>query len=521
MSEKPRYYITTAISYPNGPPHIGHAYEVVATDAIARFKRLDGYDVFFLTGTDEHGSKIQQTAAKEGMTARELVDRNVPRFRAMVGRMNCSNDDFIRTTEERHHRASQAIWERMEKNGDIYLDKYAGWYSVRDEAYYAEDETQLNEHKVRIATKTGTPVEWVEEESYFFKLSAYQDKLLDLYARVPDFVLPRERLNEVASFVRGGLQDLSISRTTFDWGVRVPGNDKHIMYVWVDALTNYITAAGFPDDSSLKFKRYWPCDLHVIGKDIVRFHAVYWPAFLMSAGIDVPRRIFSHGFLFNRGEKMSKSVGNVIDPFTMTDAYGVDQFRYFFLREVPFGQDGNYSHEAIVNRINADLANDLGNLAQRSLSMIARQLGGVLPKPGPFSDSDKAILAAADAMIGAAREHMKTQQLHQVLNAVWAVVADANRYFAGEAPWALAKTDPARQGTVLYVTAEVLRQVAILTQPFIPASAGKLLDILGVPGTERGFDRLGSADKRIAAGTALPAPAPVFPRYVEPEAAKA
>ncbi len=381
MAEQPRYYITTAIAYPNGPPHIGHAYEVIATDAIARFMRLDGYDVFFLTGTDEHGQKIQQTAAKEGITAKELVDRNVIQFRAMVERMNCSNDDYIRTTEERHHRSSEEIWRRMEKNGDIYLDKYAGWYSVRDEAYYAEDETHLNEHKVRLSSKTGTPVEWVEEESYFFKLSAYQDKLLKLYER-ENYVLPKERLNEVASFVRGGLQDLSISRTTFDWGIRVPGNPKHIMYVWVDALTNYITAAGFPDDNSEKFKRYWPADLHVIGKDIVRFHAVYWPAFLMSAGIEVPRRVFSHGFLFNRGEKMSKSVGNVIDPFTMSDAYGVDQFRYFFLREVPFGQDGNYSHEAIVNRINADLANDLGNLAQRSLTMINKQLGGVLPKPG-------------------------------------------------------------------------------------------------------------------------------------------
>ncbi len=520
MSEKPRYYITTAIAYPNGPPHIGHAYEVIATDAIARFKRLDGYDVFFLTGTDEHGQKIQQTATREGITARQLVDRNVVQFRAMVERMNCSNDDYIRTTEDRHHRSSQAIWQRMEKNGDVYLSKYAGWYSVRDEAYYAEDETHVNEHKVRLATKSGTPVEWVEEESYFFRLSAYQQKLLALFER-PDYVLPKERLNEVASFVRGGLQDLSISRTTFDWGVRVPGNDKHIMYVWVDALTNYITAAGFPDTDSEKFRRYWPADLHVIGKDIVRFHAVYWPAFLMSAGIEVPKRIFSHGFLFNRGEKMSKSVGNVIDPFTMADAYGVDQFRYFFMREVPFGQDGNYSHEAIVNRINADLANDLGNLAQRSLTMVNKQLGGTLPAPGTFSDNDRTILAAADAMIATAREHMKTQQLHQVLNAIWAVVADANRYFAGEAPWALARTDPARQGTVLYVTAEVLRQVGILCQPFIPASAGKLLDILGVPAGEREFDRLGDAGKRLAPGMALPAPAPVFPRYVEPEAAKA
>jgi methionyl-tRNA synthetase len=513
------FYITTAISYPNGPPHIGHAYEVIATDAIARFMRLDGYDVYFLTGTDEHGQKIQQTATREGITARELVDRNVEKFRAMVERFNCSNDDFIRTTEDRHHKSSIGIWEKMAANGDIYLDKYAGWYSVRDEAYYAEDETALNEQKVRVSTKTGTPVEWVEEESYFFRLSAYQDKLLKLYADVPDFVLPRERLNEVASFVKSGLQDLSISRTTFDWGVRVPGNDKHIMYVWVDALTNYITAVGYPDERSEKFKRYWPAALHVIGKDIVRFHAVYWPAFLMSAGVAVPKRIFSHGFLFNRGEKMSKSVGNVIDPFTLTDVYGVDPLRYFFLREVPFGQDGNYSHDAIVNRINADLANDLGNLAQRSLSMIGKQLKGALPKPGVFSDNDKTILAAADAMIERSREHMKTQQLHQVLNTVWAVVADANRYFAGEAPWALAKSDPAKQGTVLYVTAEVIRQVAILSQPFMPTSAAKLLDLLGVPENERGFDRLGGK-YRLVAGMALPAPSGVFPRYVEPEAAK-
>jgi len=445
----------------------------------------------------------------------------VPRFEAMVKLLNCSNDDFIHTTEERHHRASIAIWQNMEAAGDIYLDKYAGWYSVRDEAYYGEDETHLNEQKQRIATKTGTPVEWVEEESYFFKLSAYQQKLLDLYERVPDFVLPKERLNEVASFVRGGLQDLSISRTTFDWGVKVPAdpartNAKHIMYVWVDALTNYITAVGYPDVGNEKFKRYWPASLHVIGKDIVRFHAVYWPAFLMSAGVAVPKHIFSHGFLFNRGEKMSKSVGNVIDPFTMADTYGVDQFRYFFLREVPFGQDGNYSHEAIVNRINADLANDLGNLAQRSLSMIGKAFGGKLPKPAAFSDADKTILAAADAMVGTAREHMKTQQLHQVLNCVWAVVADANRYFASEAPWALAKTNPERQGTVLYVTAEILRQVGILAQPFVPTSAAKLLDLLAVPAAEREFSAL-TAERRVKAGAMLPPPAAVFPRYVEAE----
>ena len=516
MTEQPAgkpYYITTAIAYPNGAPHIGHAYEAIATDAIARFMRLDGCDVFFLTGTDEHGLKMLQTAAKENMTPRQLVERNVPRFQAMVKKFNCSNDDFIRTTEARHYRSSEAIWERMEAAGDIYLDKYSGWYSVRDEAYYDESETRLDDKGQRLGPH-GTPVEWVEEESYFFRLSKYADKLLDLYRRVPDFVLPRERFNEVASFVRGGLQDLSLSRTTFDWGIKVPGNPKHIMYVWVDALTNYITAVGFPDTESEKFKKYWPADLHVIGKDIVRFHAVYWPAFLMSASIEVPRRIFSHGFLFNRGEKMSKSVGNVIDPFALADAYGVDPLRYFLLREVPFGQDGNYSHEAIVARINADLANDLGNLAQRSLSMVARSLGGVLPKPGAFAASDQTLLASADALIGKAREAMTTQQLHQVLNAGWAVVAEANRYFAGEAPWALAKTDPQRQGTVLYVTAEVLRQVSILIQPFVPASAAKLLDLLAIPGSERRFADLGGAH-RIATGAKLPAPTAVFPRYVE------
>src|SRR6266516_3121377 len=516
MTERPAgkpYYITTAIAYPNGAPHIGHAYEAIATDAIARFMRLDGRDVFFLTGTDEHGIKMLQTAVKENLTPRQLVERNVPRFQAMVKKFNCSNDDFIRTSESRHYRSSEAIWESMEAAGDIYLDKYSGWYSVRDEAYYDEKETRLDDKGQRLGPN-GTPVECVEEESYFFRLSKYAPKLLELYQRAPDFVLPKERLNEVTSFVRGGLQDLSLSRATFDCGRKVPGNSKHIMYVWVDALTNYITAVGFPDTDSEQFRRYWPADLHVIGKDILRFHAVYWPAFLMSAGLEVPRRIFSHGFIFNRGEKMSKSVGNVVDPFALVDAFGVDQVRYFFLREVPFGQDGNYSLEAIVNRINADLANDLGNLAQRSLTMIARQRGGVLPTPGAFSDTDTAMLAMADGMIAEAREAMKTQQLHLVLSAVWAAVAEANRYFAGEAPWALAKTDPTRQGTVLYVTAEVIRQVAILAQPFMPVSAAKLLDLLAIPPGERQFDALGAA-RRIAADTALPAPSPVFPRYVE------
>ncbi|MBR0712816.1 methionine--tRNA ligase [Bradyrhizobium liaoningense] len=509
------FYITTAIAYPNGHPHIGHAYEAIATDVLARFARLDGKDVFFLTGTDEHGLKMVQTAQNEGMTASALAARNAGRFKEMDERLNVSFDRFIRTTEEQHHRSSQEIWRRMEANGDIYSDTYAGWYSVRDEAYYAEDETRLNDDGVRLGPQ-GTPVEWVEEKSYFFRLSAYADRLLKLYAEHPDFIGPDSRKNEVVSFVKGGLRDLSISRTTFDWGVKVPGDEEHVMYVWVDALTNYITGVGFPDEGNGNW-RYWPADVHIIGKDIIRFHAVYWPAFLMSAGIPLPKRVYAHGFLFNRGEKMSKSVGNVVDPFNLAEQYGVDQMRYFFLREVPFGQDGNYNHEAIVARINADLANDLGNLAQRSLSMIAKQFSGVLPEPGEFSDNDKAILAQADGMVTLAREAMASQQIHQWLNAVWAVVAEANRYFAGEAPWALAKTDPVRQKTVLYVTAEVVRQIAILAQPAMPAASAKLLDSLGIPEGERNFAALGG-QKRIAPGTTLPAPTPAFPRYIEPAA---
>ncbi|QCI68304.1 methionine--tRNA ligase [Phreatobacter stygius] len=507
---KPRFYVTTAISYPNGVPHIGHAYEVIATDAIARFMRHDGHDVFFLTGTDEHGLKMMQTAAREGLTARALADRNAEAFRAMAKALAISNDDFIRTTEPRHYRASQAIWEAMVASGDIYLGGYEGWYSVRDEAFYGEDETSVGPDGVRVGGQ-GTPVEWTKEETYFFRLSKYQDKLLAHYEAHPDFVGPDTRFNEVISFVKGGLTDLSVSRTTFDWGVPVPGSDGHVMYVWVDALTNYITALGYPDVDNPQWAR-WPADLHVIGKDIVRFHAVYWPAFLMSAGIALPKRVYGHGFLFNRGEKMSKSLGNVVDPFAMAEAYGVDAMRYFLLREVAFGNDGSYSHEAIVARTNADLANDLGNLAQRSLSMIAKNCDGVLPKPGALSDEDKAILAQADAMLAPSREAMASQQIHRYLETVWAVVSEANRYFAGQAPWALRKTDFARMETVLYVTAEIIRKVAILAQPAVPLAAPKLLDLLAVPADARDFADL---DTALTPGISLPAPEGVFPRYVD------
>ncbi len=512
IMSREKFYLTTPIFYPNGKPHIGHAYNVIATDVLARFQRLEGKDVFFLTGTDEHGLKMQQNAQAEGITPRELADRNSAIFRAMDIKLGASNDQYIRTTEPRHHAASQAIWKAMAANGDIYLGGYSGWYSVRQEAYFDESETILGEDGVR-REPLGSPVEWNEEQTYFFRLSAYQDRLLDLYEANPDFIGPAERRNEIVSFVKSGLRDLSISRSTFNWGVPVPGDDRHVMYVWVDALTNYITGAGYPDEKDPLW-RFWPADIHVIGKDIIRFHAVYWPAFLMSAGIELPKRIFAHGFLFNRGEKMSKSVGNVVDPFEMVDHYGLDQVRYYFMREVPFGQDGSYSHEAIVARTNADLANGLGNLAQRSLSMIAKNCGGVVPKRGPLTDADKGILDQAEAALGAARKAMSEQAIHLALGAIFGVVAEADRYFAGQEPWALKKTDPARMETVLHTTAELVRRVAILCQPYMPGSASKLLDLLAVPADARTFDCIGNAHALVA-GTPLPVPQGVFPRYVE------
>jgi methionyl-tRNA synthetase len=511
MTEK--YLISTAIPYANGAPHIGHAYERIATDVMARFKRLDGADVLFITGMDEHGQKMQQTAARNNTTPLAFANQTAKQFEDMGELLNARADDIVRTTSDRHKASVTEIWKRMEANGDIYLSKYSGWYSVRDEAYYDEDETELRDDK-RFAVKTGTPVEWVDEESYFFKLSAYAKPLLDHYKKHPEFVVPQQYLNEIVAFVERGLTDLSISRTTFDWGVPVPGNPKHVMYVWVDALTNYITATGFPD-ANAPLAGFWPASAHVIGKDITRFHAIYWPAFLMSAKLLLPKQVVVHGFLFNRGEKMSKSTGNVISPASLVQDYGLDPVRYFFMREVPWGSDGSYSHEAIVARMNADLANDLGNLAQRSLSMINKNCGAVVPKCGALSDPDKEILASADALMIEVRAQHKAYAISKAMDAIWKVVADANRYFAGQEPWALKKTDPARMETVLYVTAEVLRIVGLLIQPYVPASAAKLLDVLAVRGDVRTF---ASINKRLVSGTPLPTPAPIFPRFVEPEA---
>jgi len=514
-SDRP-FYITTAISYVNGPPHIGHAYEVIATDAMARFKRLDGYDVRFLTGTDEYGQKVERTAAAAGQTPQAYTDAIAALFVEHAALLNISNDDFIRTTEARHTASVQAIWRAIRDAGYIYEGNYAGWYAVRDEAFYGEDELTEDADGTKRGP-TGAEVAWVEEPTYFFRLSAFQDKLLELYERQPDFVQPDSRRNEMIAFVRQGLRDLSVSRTTFDWGVPVPDDARHVTYVWLDALTNYITALGYPDTAGL-YAKYWPVDVHMIGKDITRFHAVYWPAFLMAAGLDLPRYVFAHGFLLTSGEKMSKSVGNVVAPADWVAAYGLDPVRYYLLREVPFGQDGSVSHDGIVARLNGDLANDLGNLAQRVLAMVAKNCGGAVPERGDLTAADTELLGHAHHLLGQVREAFDALAFHRGLEAIWRVVGEANRYVDARAPWALRKTDPARMETVLYTLAEVVRHLAILVLPVMPESGAKLLDLLAVPENERDFSYLGS-HHALTPGAALPRPTPVFPRYVEAETA--
>ncbi|MAF96516.1 MAG: methionine--tRNA ligase [Rhodospirillaceae bacterium] len=513
-----RYYVTTPIYYVNDDPHIGHAYTTLACDALARFKRLDGFEVKFLTGTDEHGQKVAKSAAAAGIDTREFTDKVSRNFRDLADFMNYSHDDFIRTTEERHIRSSQAIWRRLIDNGEIYLDTYAGWYAVRDEAFYTGDELTTDADGNKVAP-SGAEVEWVEEPSYFFRLSAWRDRLLEFYDANPDFILPKTRRNEVVSFVSGGLHDLSVSRTTFKWGVPVPGDEDHIMYVWLDALTNYITALGFPETETGEYATFWPADLHMVGKDILRFHAVYWPAFLMGAGLEPPRRVFAHGWWTNEGQKISKSLGNIIDPVKLVDKYGLDQVRYFLLREVPFGNDGDFTHQAMVNRMNGELANDYGNLGQRVLSMINKNCGGRVPERGALTGDDEGLLESAHGLIGRVGDAMEAQAFHEGLEAVWAVVRAANAYVDGQAPWKLAKEDPARMGTVLCVLAETIRHLAILTQPFMPDSSARLLDQLAVPEDARAFACLGP-DHALKAGTELPIPEGVFPRYENGEKAE-
>jgi methionyl-tRNA synthetase len=512
------YYITTAISYPNGPPHIGHAYEAVATDAIARFQRLSGREVFFLTGTDEHGLKMAQAARERGVDPAAFAGKMSSTFKQMDDALNISYDRFIRTTEPSHHAASQAIWQAMAEKGDLYLGRYEGWYSVRDEAYYGEEELVVADSGEKLSPQ-GTLVEWTVEESWFFRLSAYQDRLLDHYRANPDFIRPESRRNEVMRFVEGGLADLSISRTSFDWGVRVPGSDAHVMYVWLDALTNYLTGLGYPEDTDT-YRKFWPADLHVIGKDVVRFHAVYWPAFLMSAGIPLPKRVFGHGFLLHRGEKMSKSLGNVVDPQALIAAFGVDQLRYFLLREVTFGQDGGYSEEAIVARVNAELANSFGNLAQRTLSFIAKNCEGAVPQGGKGDPADAALLAEVGETVRVTMPKLFGElALSQGIEAWLRAVYSCNQYIDAQAPWALRKSDPERMTAVLATLYEAIRDLTVAIQPVIPASATKLLDTMGVPAEERSYASLHDEGRHVrlaASGFTLSAPAPIFPRLELP-----
>ncbi|QIG52921.1 methionine--tRNA ligase [Altererythrobacter sp. BO-6] len=513
------FYITTAINYPNGRPHIGHAYEGIATDVVARFQRMMGRDVRFITGTDEHGLKMDQTARKMGRATIDLADEMSAYFREMADTLNLSYDDFVRTTEPRHHAASLELWRRMEAAGDLYLDRYEGWYSVRDEAFYDESELTEGEGGEKLSPQ-GTPVEWTAEETWFFRLSNYQDKLLALYRDNPGFIRPESRRNEVLRFVEAGLKDLSVSRTSFDWGVPVPNSPGHVMYVWVDALTTYMTGVGFPDADGEMFQRYWPANIHMIGKDIVRFHTVYWPAFLMSAGLPLPKQVFGHGFLLARGgEKMSKSAGNVVDPMDLAARFGVDPLRYFFMREIAFGQDGSYSAEAIVQRANGELGNAFGNLAQRTLGFIAKNLDGYLPVIRGHTEADTALFEAVDKAISKdIPEAFESLALQQGVEAWLQAVFACNAYIDSEAPWALRKTDPERMETVLATLYICIAQLAVAIAPVIPASSAKLLDTMGIAPDLRSYEGIRShwysplaeSDFRIVA------PTPLFPRLELP-----
>ena len=509
MPDRPKWFQTTAIDYPNSRPHIGTAFEKVGADVQARYRRMEGYDVFFLMGNDENTLKVADRAKELGLEPQAYCDDMARQFREVWDALDVSYDIFVQTSSERHKACARKFAQQVYDNGHIYKGEFEGWYcpgceEFKSEKIHAEHGGQCPNHKRPLVRR--------KEPCYFFKLSAFSDRLLKHLKENPEFVQPESRRNEMIGFIEAeGLKDLNISRHGEQWGIRLPFDPEFTIYVWFDALLTYITGIGYADDPAL-FARLWPCDVHFIGKDITRFHAIYWPAFLMSAGIPMPKQIVVHGFLFSRGEKMSKSVGNVVSPTDLVRSYGVDQTRYFFLREVPFGQDGNYSHEAIVSRINADLANDLGNLAQRSLSMIAKNCGGKVPVCGPLSAADSEILAAADAICAEARAAHANFALNKALDAIWKVVAEANRYFAGQEPWALKKSDPARMDTVLYVTAEVLRIVGIMAQPYVPDSAARLLDLLGVPAGQRSFTDLGT---RLTSGATLPAPTPIFPRYVE------
>jgi methionyl-tRNA synthetase len=547
------YYITTPIYYVNDKPHIGHAYTSVACDVLARFMRLSGYQVKFLTGTDEHGQKVEKSAAAMGVAPQALADANSQIFRDLTPLMNLSNDDFIRTTEARHKKAAQALWKKMEEAGHIYLGSYSGWYSVRDEAYYQESEL------VGGKAPTGADVEWVEEPSYFFKLSAFGDKLLEFYDKNPDCVMPQSRMNEIKSFVKGGLKDLSISRTTFSWGIPVPppvggrlggghpssentsytppetaplpasplrGEETHIMYVWLDALTNYLSALGYPEKTP-DMQAFWPADLHMVGKDIVRFHAVYWPAFLMAANIPCPKRVFAHGWWTVEGEKMSKSLGNVVAPADLIAQFGLDQTRWFLMREVPFGQDGNFARERMAVVINSELANNIGNLVQRTLAMVHKNCGGVVPDPQGVEKDELDLSFLEKVHVTKTHTPQEVEQkyrdckFNEILADIVAIASEANLYIDTKAPWKQKKIDERLMNATLYHLVEGIRCIGIMIQPFVPATAAKILTTLGYAETKAksgiSFDEL-KPKFAIKPGTSLLVPQPLFPK-IEDKAA--
>lgn len=498
-----KYYVTTPIYYVNDKPHLGHIYTTLAADVIARFKRQDGYDVFFLTGTDEHGQKMDKTAKTKGVPVKQFCDENTAKFKDAANTMNFSYDYFIRTTDENHIKCVQDIWQKMMDKGAIYLGKYAGWYAVRDEAFYDESEI------IDGFAPTGAPVEWVEEESYFFRLSDYQDRLLKLYEEQPDFVMPEYRKNEVISFVKSGLHDLSVSRTTFSWGIPVPNDPKHVMYVWLDALFNYWTPFYNKDEP----QSFWPADVHIVGKDILRFHAVYWPAFLMAIDLPLPKRVFAHGWWLVQGEKMSKSLGNVLDPLTYVEKYGLDYVRYFLMREMPFGNDHSFSHESFLTLCNSELANKVGNLVQRVVSFVHKFANGVVPQ-AKFNDSDKATLLESYAVVEKMRMHIDKQAIHLAFEEVVKLANAANEYMDYNAPWSIRNTDEKRMNTVLYTLIEMIRVIAILLKPIVPTSSDKILDILEISQEKRMFDML-NAENAIASDSKLREPSIIFPRITE------
>ena len=474
-----KYYITTPIYYVNDVPHIGHAYTSVATDCLARFKKMEGFDVRFQTGTDEHGLKIQKAADKLNVTPIELCDKNSKVFEDLTKALNLSNNDFIRTTETRHIEGAQNLWSKLQKNDQIYLDEYEGWYSVNDETFYNEkDLTKDDDGKLK--TPTGGPVDWITEKSYFFKLSEWSDKLLDLYKKNPGFIMPESKRNEVISFVKGGLKDLSVSRTSFIFVIETPNNPDHIMYVWLDALTCYPNGVGYLSNNTNDLTNFWAETTHIVGKDILRHHAIYWPAFLMAANLELPKRIFAHGWWTNEGSKISKSLGNVIDPINIISEYGLDQFRYFILREVPFGNDGDFSIKALKNRINSDLSNDLGNLCQRSLSMIHKNLDGVIPNKGNRNSNEDELIKRSEKIIEESIILMNDQKIHEYIKLVWVYINDANKYFNDQKPWELVKNDIDRFNTVLNTTCELIKRIAIFIYPIMPNTSKKILDMINI-----------------------------------------